>query len=370
MAATPKLFQPIKIGNLELQHRVVHGPLTRFKATKRGYAQIQPLVKEYYSQRSSTPGTLLLTEATYIHGKAGGYHNVPGLWKDEQLASWKQVTDAVHENKSFIYCQLWALGRAANPQVLQEEGFPYTAPSPISIPGSQSGVLPRELTIEEIKEFVQLYAQAAKNAVFEAGFDGVEIHGANGYLIDQFLQDLSNTRTDEYGGSIENRSRFAFEVVDAVVAAVGAERVAIRLSPWSTFQGMGMKNPIPQFAHFVSELKLRHPNFAYIHVVEPRVDGGSDRPPTEETSEVIHTIWSPLKYISAGGYNRELALSVAESTGSLIAFGRHFLSNPDLPTRLKEDIPLNKYDRKTFYTPGDSETGAIGYADYPFHTKN
>ena len=249
----PKLFQPIKVGNLELQHRVVHAPLTRFKATKQRHVQIQPLVKEYYSQRSSTPGTFIIGEGTFIHEKYGGYHNVPGIWTDEHIASWKQVgcyliyipffknsfakvTSIVHKNKSFMFDQLWVLGRAADPQVLKENSFSFIAPSPIGIPGG-SDEIPRELTIDEIKEIVQFYAEAAKNAVFKADFDGVEIHGANGYLFDQFLQDMSNTRLDEYGGSIENRSRFGLEVVDAVVDAVGPERVGVRLSPWSTFQG-------------------------------------------------------------------------------------------------------------------------------------
>ena len=251
------------------------------------------------------------------------------------------MTSIVHENKSFIFNQLWALGRVADPSVLKEKGLPFTAPSAVGL----SDVLPRELTIEEIKEIVQLFAQAARNAVFKAEFDGVEIHGANGYLFDQFLQDVTNIRSDKYGGSIENRSRFGLEVINAVVDAVGPERVGIRLSPWSTYQGlfsifcmkeilmlklifpgMGMKNPIPQFAHFISELKLRHPKLAYIHVIEPRADEGWTEN-SQQSSEPLRAIWGPLTYISAGGYNRQLALEVAEKTSSLITFGRHFLAN-------------------------------------------
>ncbi|KAM6501828.1 hypothetical protein JOM56_001805 [Amanita muscaria] len=373
MSPTSKLFEPIKLGDLDLRHRVVHAPLTRFKATKTGHVQIQPMVKEYYAQRSGVPGTFLIAEATLIHDKAGGYYNVPGIWTEEQVESWKQVTSAVHENKSFIFCQLWALGRAANTSILQEKGLPYVAPSPTQKPDTTHGILPRELTIEEIREFIQLYAQAAKNAVFGAGFDGVEIHGANGYLIDQFLQDMTNLRTDEYGGSIEKRSRFALEVVDAVVEAVGAKRLGVRLSPWSQFQGMGMKDPIPQYTHFVSELKKKHPDLAYVHVIEPRIDGGSDRTTTSEsgaieTNQFLRDICSSLPIISAGGYTRGKAIAASDATGCLVAFGRLFISNPFLPIRLKNDIPLNQYDRKTFYTPGDSKDGdpSVGYIDYPF----
>ncbi|KAM6501830.1 hypothetical protein JOM56_001807 [Amanita muscaria] len=364
MSSTSKLFEPIKLGDLDLRHRIVHAPLTRFKATKTGHVQIQPMVKEYYAQRSSVPGTFLITESTLVHDKAGGYYNVPGIWTEEQ------VTSAVHENKSFIFCQLRALGRAANPSVLQEKGLPYVAPSPTQELNTAHGILPRELTIEEIRELIQLFAQAAKTAVFSAGFDGVEVHAASGYLIDQFLQDTTNLRTDEYGGSIENRSRFALEVVDAVGEAVGAKRLGVRLSPWSQVRGMGMKDPIPQFSHFVSELKKKHPDLAYVHVIEARVDDPSDRTTSGaiETNQFLRDIWSPLPIISAGGYTREKAIAAADATGCLVAFGRLFISNPDLPIRLKSDIPLNQYDRKTFYTPGDSkdEDPSIGYIDYPF----
>ncbi|KAF8636063.1 hypothetical protein AX17_003828 [Amanita inopinata Kibby_2008] len=373
--STSQLFQPIKLGTLDLQHRVVHAPLTRYKATKKGHVQLMPMVRNYYSQRSSTPGTLLFSEATLIHEKAGGYDKVPGIWSDEQIEAWKQVTEAVHANKSFIFSQLWALGRVAEPQTLRESNppLPFIAPSPTLPPGADHDELPRAYTIDEIHEVVQLYAQAAKNAVFKAGFDGVEIHGANGYLFDQFLQDVTNLRTDEYGGSIENRSRFCLEVVDAVVEAVGAERVGIRLSPWSPFQGMGMKDPIPQFAHFVSSVKMKHPKLAYLHVIEPRIDGNKDRTSamqSYESNDFIRAIWSPKPYISAGGYDREKGIATADATGSLITYGRHFISNPDLPIRLKNSIPLNQYNRKTFYIDGESAEGAVGYTDYPFAENN
>ncbi|RDB18244.1 putative inactive dehydrogenase EasA [Hypsizygus marmoreus] len=366
---TPKLFQPIQVGNITLSHRLVLAPLTRYKATKTAHVPVVSLVKEYYSQRSSTPGTLLVTEATFIAAKAGGYANVPGIWSPEQITAWKEVTDQVHANGSFIFLQLWALGRAAYPDVLASEDLSLSFVAPSSIPlSSHPTAVPRELTTTEIHEYVQLYAQAAKNAVLEAGFDGVEVHGANGYLVDQFLQDVSNRRSDEYGGSVEARSRFGLEVIDAIVDAVGPERTAIRLSPWSLFQDMGMQDPVPQFTHFVSTLKAKHPTLAYIHVVEPRINGNADRTTigAHESNDFIRTIWSPLPFITAGGYTRDTAIEAVEKNGGLVAFGRWFLSNPDLPLRLKKNIPLSPYDRKTFYVPVDKENPEVGYIDYPF----
>ncbi|KAL1690560.1 hypothetical protein GGG16DRAFT_55350 [Schizophyllum commune] len=368
--STPKLFQPAQVGDLTLAHRVVLAPLTRFRHTDLSHVAL-PNVKEYYAQRGSTPGTLLISEATFIAPQAGGYKNAPGIWSDEQIKAWKEVTDRVHAQGSFIYLQLWALGRAAVASELKEEdpSFDYVAPSAVQLTGHPE--TPRPLTVPEIKQYVQWYATAARNAVEKAGFDGVEIHGANGYLIDQFLQDVTNKRTDEYGGSVENRARFGLEVVDAVVAAIGAKKVGIRLSPWNQFQEMRMEDPIPQFTYFVKELKARHPDFAYIHLVEPRVIGIENRDEKDidprEQNDFLRAIWAPKALISAGGYNRELALKIAEEKGDLIAFGRFFISNPDLPRRLKEDIPLTPYNRATFYLKGDSSP--TGYTDYPFAEK-
>ncbi|TFK62757.1 NADH:flavin oxidoreductase/NADH oxidase [Pluteus cervinus] len=376
MSSVPKLFQPLKVGNITLQHRVVLSPLTRNRATEKTMVPVVPLVKKYYEQRGSTPGTLLITEATMIAPKAGGYFNVPGIFSQEQIDAWKEVVDGVHAKGSFIFLQLWALGRTGQADVLKFFGdydlvsasdipLSYAAPSP------KNPHLPpvRALTIPEIKEYTELFAQAAKNAVFGAGFDGVEVHGANGYLIDQFLQDVSNRRTDEYGGSVENRSRFALEVVDKVVEAVGAERTAIRLSPWGSFQEMRMKDPKPQFSHLVEQLKEKQPNLAYIHVVEPRVNGSTDLQvtPEGESNEFIRKIWAPRPLVRAGGFNtRELALNVAEETGNLISFGRWFIANPDLPVRISKGIPWTQYDRKTFYIPASNPEAYKGYIDYPF----
>ncbi|KAH7905134.1 hypothetical protein BJ138DRAFT_1118750, partial [Hygrophoropsis aurantiaca] len=354
---------PIKVGDLALQHRVVLAPLTRCRAYDSHVPG--PQAATYYAQRASTPGTLLITEATYISHDAGGFTNVPGIYTDDQIKGWKEITDAVHAKGSFIYLQLWALGRAADESVLasQVPPSPYISSSPITLSGHNNPA--RELTTAEIRAYVQTYATAASNAVHKAGFDGVEVHGANGYLIDQFLQDVSNSRTDEYGGSVENRAKFALEVVDAVVKAVGATKTGIRLSPWSIFQDMGMKDPVPTYSYLVSNL-TKH-DLAYIHVTEPRVNGASDRDPKDfegQSNDFLRKIWGERAYISAGGYTRELALQTAENKGDLIAFGRLYISTPDLPRRLKEDIPFSKGDRGMYYLAGDLTPK--GYSDWPF----
>ncbi|SJK98963.1 related to NADH:flavin oxidoreductase/12-oxophytodienoate reductase [Armillaria ostoyae] len=362
---TPKLFQPINVGSFLLKQRVVMAPMTRLRASKT-HIPIVGIVKEYYEQRAHTPGTLLITEATLIAEKAGGYEH---------------ISNAVHTKGTYIFCQLYALGRAADPKVLAFEGLPYVSASDIQI--STETVAPRPLTVEEIREYVQLYAQAAQNAI-SAGFDGVKIHGAHDFLPDQFTRDASNNRTDTYGGSFENRTRFPLEVVDAVAEAVGPERVGYRISPWSSLFGdcvstsllsthsqetldMKMANPIPTFTYLVSQLKARQPKLAYLHVVEPRVIGMDDRNEEDigahEGNDFIRGLWAPKALISTGGYNRQSAIDTAESKGGLIAFGRQFLANPDVVYRLEKNVVLNTYNRGTFYSPGDAP---IGYTDYPF----
>ncbi|KAH9056798.1 hypothetical protein EDB87DRAFT_1686815 [Lactarius vividus] len=354
------LFQPLRVGTVDLQHRVVMAPLTRLRANKDHV--LGELAKTYYTQRSSVPGTLIISEATIIAPQATGYPNVPGIWSDAQIAAWKSITDAVHANGSYMFLQLWACGRTADPALLKEEGgFDLVAPSPIPLENN----VPRELTVAEIKEYVQLYSKAASNAI-KAGFDGVEIHVANGCLPDQFLQTVSNERTDEYGGSVENRMRFPLEVVKALVKTVGAERTAVRLSPWSQFQGMGMKDPLPTFTTFVERIRDEHPNLAYIHVIEPRVSNFTVAAVTDEnrvqSNEELRKIWGDRPYIVAGGMDRATAIDTVSKYGGLVAFGRHFIANPDLPLRLKEGLPLTGYNRDTFYV---AETAA-GYIDYPF----
>ncbi|KAI9459884.1 hypothetical protein BJY52DRAFT_1118528 [Lactarius psammicola] len=357
------LFQPLRVGTVDLQHRVVMAPLTRLRANKDHVHG--ELAKTYYTQRSSVPGTLIISEAAIIAPQATGYPNVPGIWSDAQVTAWKSITDAVHANGSYIFLQLWAPGRAANPAVLKQEGgFDLVAPSPISFDNN----VPRELTVAEIKEYVRLYSKAASNAI-KAGFDGVEIHAANGYLPDQFLQTVSNERSDEYGGSVENRVRFPLEVVNAIVESVGAERTAIRISPWSLFQGMGMKDPLPTFSTFIERIRDEHPNFAYIHVIEPRVNNFTIVAVTDEnraqSNEALRKIWGDRPYIAAGGMDRATAIDTVSKYGGLVAFGRQFIANPDLPLRLKEGLSLTRYDRDTFYVP----ESAAGYVDYPFANK-
>jgi 2,4-dienoyl-CoA reductase-like NADH-dependent reductase (Old Yellow Enzyme family) len=354
-----RLFQPLKIGNVTLQHRIAMAPLTRFRADEKHVPL--PFVKEYYAQRASVPGTLLITEATLISQQAGGYAGVPGIWTKDQIAAWKEITNAVHEKQSFIYLQLWALGRVADPGNAKEEGIEIRSAS--AIPQSEGATVPKELTQEEIKSFVDDYAQAARNAV-EAGFDGVEIHGANGYLIDQFIQDNSNQRTDAYGGSVENRSRFAIEVSKAVVDAVGAEKTGIRLSPWSPFQGMLMKDPIPQFTDVVNKLKPL--KLAYLHLVESRVSGNADVEGSEKVDFAIEAWNNTSPVLLAGGFKPDSAKKTVDETYKdkdvVIVFGRSFISTPDLPFRVKNGIALTPYDRNKFYNAGEKE----GYLDYPF----
>ncbi|KEF51512.1 NADPH2 dehydrogenase [Exophiala aquamarina CBS 119918] len=352
------LFKPLQAGDLELQHRVVLAPLTRFRADK-DHVPL-PMVKEYYAQRASSPGTLLITEATFISPRAGGYPNVPGIYNAEQIKAWKEVTDAVHAKGSFIFCQLWALGRTANPAVLAADGYKLVSASNLPLP---EGAIPEPLDEEGIQNYIQDYTNAAKNAI-EAGFDGVEIHGANGYLLDQFLQDKSNDRTDRWGGSIENRSRFGLEVAKAVSSVIGAGKTGYRVSPWSSFQEMGMDDPVPQFTYHIK--KLAELNLAYIHIVESRVSGNVDIEVVGKQVDPFLNAWSGAgAIILAGGFTAESAQETVEKYSSrnvAIAFGRHFISNPDLPARISKNLPFTKYNRDTFYVPESS----VGYTDYPF----
>ncbi|KAJ7617526.1 hypothetical protein DFH06DRAFT_104087 [Mycena polygramma] len=358
-----KLFQPTPVGDIKLGHRVVFAPATRFRSDKNHVPL--PHVDEYYEQRGSTPGTLLITEATLIAPRAGGYGNVPGIWSDEQIAAWKKVTDRVHGKGSYIILQLWALGRAADAGTLTAEGLADSFVSASDVPMKDQKA-PRPLTAEEIREYTQLYATAALNAVHKAGFDGVEIHAGNGYLLDQFLHEHTNLRTDEYGGSVENRTRFALEVVEAVIKAVGQKKTGLRISPWGDYNEMHWKHPKPTYAHLVTELRDCYPDFAYLHIVEPRADGGETRDviPEGYSNDFIREIWGNHPLISAGGYDRATALKTAGETGELIAFSRKFIGNPDLPYRLLHDIPLTVADRAFYYCPGSVDPK--GYTDYPF----
>lgn len=354
------ITSPLRIGNLSLKHRVVLAPLTRNRADDQHVPL--DLMREYYAQRASVPGTLLISEGTFISARAGGANNVPGIWNHAQIKQWKTITDAVHQRGSYIFCQLWALGRAADPEILKATNNRVISSG--NIPMTESSPVPRALDDEEIADWINDYARAAKNAI-AAGFDGVEIHGANGYLADQFLQDTANNRTDRWGGSVENRSRFGLEVAKAVSEAIGVDKTGYRVSPWSTFQGMRMENFQQQFSNLIQGLgKLK---LAYLHVVEPRISGGQTVEDSVQQDDqfLFNSFGNSGAIILAGGFTAELATAKLQSHPGrdiAFAFGRHFLANPDLPFRIANEIPFNKYERATFYTP----KSPVGYVDYPF----
>ncbi|KAI1177261.1 NADH:flavin oxidoreductase/NADH oxidase [Nemania sp. FL0916] len=360
LAAMSNLFKPIRVGAMTLSHRVAMAPLTRYRCDD-DWVPL-PMVREYYEQRATVPGTLLITEATFISRSSVGRYNNPGLYSEAQIARWRQITDAVHKKGSFIYCQIWHLGRAGWPEIHAANGSKLKSSSAVRI--DETNGLPEAMTEEDIWEVIGDFAKAAKNAM-AAGFDGVELHGANGYLIDQFIQDNCNKRTDSWGGSIGNRARFAVEATKAVASTIGADKTAIRLSPFSDFQSMGMEDPRPQFECLVEQLKPL--NLAYLHLVEPRISGDVDAGcGTGRGLGFLIKLWnnqSPI--VLAGGFLAESAVRAADETWKdfdvVIAFGRYFISNPDLVFRLKEGIEFAKYDRSTFYTPKKSE----GYIDFP-----
>jgi NADPH2 dehydrogenase len=306
-------------------------------------------------------GSLLITEATYISATAAGRSvNSPGIFTSAQIAGWKQITDAVHRKKSFIFLQLWAVGRAARQEVADASGIDIVSSS--AVPIKEGDAVPRSMTEVEIEAFIAAYGQAARNAL-EAGFDGVEVHAANGYLIDQFIQDTCNQRVDEWGGSIENRARFCLRIMDEVVKSVGSNRTGVRLSPFSPYQGMGMADTIPQFTHVIRS--LRPYNLAYLHLVDPIIHGT----PAMSLEFAIQEWDKDVPIILNGGYDHEQAQETVESIHSdrkvAISFGRHFTSNPDLPFRLQHGLDLTPPCPPSFYAAKQ----AHGYVNYPFHEK-
>lgn len=360
--ASERLFTPLKIGNVEIKHRIVMPTMSRRRATS-DHVPVD-IMKQYYSQRAAAPGTLIFSDTNIPAPWLGGIDHLPGLWNADQIRAWKEITDEVHNRKCFIFAQLMAMGRGVEPSTAKKEQIDVKAPSPIglsqdSIPGAP---VPEAMTVEEIRRAIEDYVQAAKNAI-DAGFDGVEIAADNGFLVDQFIQDVSNQRNDEYGGSIENRSRFAVELTEAICDAIGAKRVGFRISPFSTFFDMGMQDPIPQFSDLISRLQTL--GIAFIHAIEPRIKGDTAISPKSPSASLdfIYDIWTgPI--IIAGGYSPELAKELVEAHPDkdiVIAFGRHFLSNPDFVFRIQHGLQLNQYDRSTFYTQGKQ-----GYIDYPF----
>ena len=366
--AESRLFKPVKIGNAQLQHRVVLAPLTRNRNND-VHKPIIPLMQTYYGDRASVPGTLVISEATSISHQEEGQANVPGFVSDEQVAAWKQIIDSVHSKGSVWFQQLWALGRAATPDFIAKKGLPYRSASATPMKGSDA--VPAEMTEAEILETIQAFVDTAKR-VRAAGGDGVEIHGAHGYLLDQFLSDAVNKRTDKWGGSIENRARLYLEVIKAVSDAIGPEHVALRLSPYAGFQGATKSDIVEQYSYLMRELKKLDLPLAYISLVEARGDPativlGADELHKGKTLDFILDIWdnkSPV--LVAGGYEPETAQRAVDEHYKkwdvLVVFGRHFLANPDLPFRIRHGLPLNKYNRDTFYIKMSEE----GYNDYPF----
>ncbi|EEF46289.1 12-oxophytodienoate reductase 3 [Ricinus communis] len=379
--AETTLFSPYKMGRFNLSHRVVLAPMTRCRALN---GIPNAALAEYYTQRS-TPGGFLITEGTLVSPTAPGFPHVPGIYTEEQVEAWKKVVDEVHAKGSIIFCQLWHVGRASH-QVYQPGGAaPISSTSKaisnrwrILMPDGSYGTYPtpRALETSDIQEVVETYRQAALNAI-RAGFDGIEIHGAHGYLIDQFLKDGINDRTDEYGGSINNRCRFLMQVIEAVVAAIGADRVGFRMSPAIDHLDAMDSDPLNLGLAVIERLNRLQLNLGskltYLHVTQPRYTAygqtESGRHGTEDEEARLMRTWRngyQGTFICSGGFTRELGIeAIAEGNADLVSYGRVFISNPDLVLRLKLNAPLNKYIRKTFYTPDP----VVGYTDYPFLSK-
>jgi N-ethylmaleimide reductase len=357
MSTPSKLFEPFKLGPVALPNRLVMAPLTRNRAVE-GLVP-GPLAVEYYGQRASAG--LLITEASQVSQQGQGYQDTPGIYSSDQVAGWRRVTDRVHARGGRIFLQLWQVGRVSH-MSLQPKGGAPVAPSAIRAKGKTfvGGAFtdisePRALELSEIPGIVDDFKRGAANAI-AAGFDGVEIHGANGYLLDQFAKDGANKRTDAYGGSIENRARLMVEVAKSVAAEVGAERTGIRISPVTPANDISDSNPQPLFDHIVDHLNAS--KLVYIHVIEGATGGPRDITPFD-----YGALRKRFKgaYIANNGYDFELANKVLSANqADLIAFGKLFIANPDLVERLKRGSPLNAPDKATFYGGG-----ARGYTDYP-----
>jgi N-ethylmaleimide reductase len=362
------LFQPFQLGPYKLPHRMLMAPLTRSRARQPGNVPT-PLMAQYYTQRTSA--ALTISEATQVSMQGQGYAWTPGIHSRDQVAGWRLVTESVHQCGGRIFLQLWHVGRISHP-ALQPDGVLPVSPSAIRPAGdafieNDRGegemvpfITPRALEKVEIPYVVRQFERGARNAM-EAGFDGVEIHGANGYLIDQFLCSKTNHRADEYGGSPANRSRFLKEVVEAVVSVWGSDRVGARLSPLGTFNDMGDEDPEATFGHaarMLSAFKL-----AYLHVVNPAIAALESKTQPDERSlrmlKLMRTEFQGI-LVLAGGFDRDTADEwISAGRADAIAFGRKFLANPDLPERFREHAPLNRDDPSTYYGGGEK-----GYIDY------
>lgn len=350
------LFSAIQIGNLTLNNRMVMAPLTRNRAAEGNVPQAMNV--EYYQQRASAG--LIISEATQVSPEGIGYPATPGIHSEQQVAGWQKVTDAVHKAGGIIINQLWFCGRISHPDLLPGNALPV-APSAIAASGEaitfegmKSFVVPHALTCEEIQSIVAQYKHAAQMAKL-AGFDGIEVHAANGYLIDQFLRDGSNQRTDEYGGSAENRMRFLNQVLDAVLQVWDSQSVGIRLTPENSFNSMSDSNPQAHFDYFISQLNPR--KLAYVHILEGDMMSAARNVDYRALRDAYKG-----PYMANNGYDKARAeKAISNGDCDLVAFGKPFLANPDLVQRYKNNLPLNEADQNTFYG-GDEK----GYTDYPF----
>lgn len=364
----PTLLSKINIGPNTLSHRVVMAPLTRMRSEPGDLPGA--LMAEYYSQRA-TDGGLIISEATVVSTTGNGYLGSPGLYNDAQIPGWKAITEAVHAKGGRIFLQLFHAGRQSHSD-MQPDGARPVAPSAVEYDGvayTASGWVPstpnRSLTESEVVSLVEDFRSAAQRGL-EAGFDGVEIHGANGYLIDQFLQDGSNHRNDAYGGTVAKRARFLMDITRAVISVWGSNRVAVRLGPSGAFGDMKDSNPEALFIYVAEQ--LAHLKLAYLHLIEPRVLGNSIDESKDQNPVAAQLIRKHYKglIIAAGGFNAASAEQILEAgDADLVAFGRDFIANPDLPERIRNNLPLNAYDRDTFY--GGSE---VGFTDYPFYQQS
>lgn len=358
-AALPRLFTPTRFGALALANRVVMAPLTRCRADEAaGDLPGSPMNVLYYRQRAGAG--LIVSEGTQVDPAGKGYQATPGIYSRAQAEGWRRITDAVHEAGSTILAQLWHVGRITHPALtgglnpvapsaVAARGQAYTAQGKVELP------VPQALSVEGIAEVVAQFRRAAALAR-EAGFDGVEIHGANGYLIDQFLRDGANRRDDAYGGSVEKRLRMPLEVVDAVVEELGADRVGIRLSPLTPFNDLSDRDPATVFGRLIEALDRR--GLAFVHMIEGSTGGDPTLPGFDYAAarRAFRGGW-----IANNGYTRARALEAVETgAADAVSFGRAFIANPDLVARLREDAPLASPDPATFYTPGPA-----GYTDYP-----
>lgn len=364
MSGKEMMFTPVKLGAIELKNRLVMAPLTRMRAIDGDVPN--PLAKTYYSQRAGAG--LIISEATQISSLGKGYPATPGIYSAEQTAAWKEIVDAVHAQGGKMVAQLWHVGRISHSSLHPEQGLPE-APSAVAPAGQTYGAdwklhdyeSPKAMSAQDIARLLNEFRLAAQNAK-AAGFDGVEIHSANGYLLDQFLQDKTNQRNDQYGGSIENRLRLLSEVIESVSQVFSSDRIGVRLSPYGSFNDIGDSDPISLFNAVIEKLNTYH--LAYVHMIEPRstTAGGNDQLDAQApiTSEMFRAAYQG-KFISAGGYDQAMGEAVLEAgLADAVAYGRLYIANPDLAERFKQGAKLNPYNRATFYGGGEA-----GYTDYP-----